>query len=507
MFDISSPRTNRVSLSPTLFSQTMSACPSSNLSKALPPLSPMPRASSHNSIASIKIKRKKSPPPPPPPPRFSSLLIPPAPLDLCNARSTLATFAPKPIIITPEKILRSHPHHNNYNIYENGNNFTEDEDEDGGNDNSKLMTSILLTPNKPSQPPNSNSNYPIPPNTSSSSSIQVQNNNFASMIGRFWDKVTGCSPEKERQAFLRDNDDDSANDNNHFYDDIDSRATDDRYSLGRGFYDDVGSEDTVFSALVRRKSMPNPKRRNVPLSPNHNHNLKKKLQTRAQPKSIFFHPLPGESHSVSARLEEDENTRDGSREMATDIMATSTTKLTLFHPFRFDWLAFFVSLVLQLKMRLASLGAENQNHLYFLNQNNFDRTRIMSSATSPLLYVALTVPGPFRIRKLKKGEKNCKNGKPPVEFMVVAILKCGESEFKRHETWWRYSELRSRMKMKTKANKPKSFPSRSPISSLLTNDDSFIRKRRVKLNEYMMNNLGDNISVFFEDGSEVRTTF
>ncbi|GMI50558.1 hypothetical protein ScalyP_jg4252 [Parmales sp. scaly parma] len=262
------------------------------------------------------------------------------------------------------------------------------------------------------------------------------------MIGRFWDKVTGCSPEKERQAFLRDNDDDSANDNNHFYDDIDSRATDDRYSLGRGFYDDVGSEDTVFSALVRRKSMPNPKRRNVPLSPNHNHNLKKKLQTRAQPKSIFFHPLP-----------------------------------------------------------------ENQNHLYFLNQNNFDRTRIMSSATSPLLYVALTVPGPFRIRKLKKGEKNCKNGKPPVEFMVVAILKCGESEFKRHETWWRYSELRSRMKMKTKANKPKSFPSRSPISSLLTNDDSFIRKRRVKLNEYMMNNLGDNISVFFEDGSEVRTTF
>ena len=33
----------------------------------------------------------------------------------------------------------------------------------------------------------------------------------------------------------------------------------------------------------------------------------------------------GEFHSVSARLEEDEHTRDGSREIAIDIMATSTT--------------------------------------------------------------------------------------------------------------------------------------------------------------------------------------
>jgi len=33
----------------------------------------------------------------------------------------------------------------------------------------------------------------------------------------------------------------------------------------------------------------------------------------------------GESHSVSARLDEDENTREESREMATYLMATSTT--------------------------------------------------------------------------------------------------------------------------------------------------------------------------------------
>jgi len=36
-----------------------------------------------------------------------------------------------------------------------------------------------------------------------------------------------------------------------------------------------------------------------------------------------------------ASFEEDENTRDESREMATDIMATSTTELTLFHSIRF----------------------------------------------------------------------------------------------------------------------------------------------------------------------------
>ena len=35
-----------------------------------------------------------------------------------------------------------------------------------------------------------------------------------------------------------------------------------------------------------------------------------------------------------ASLDENEHTRDVSREMATDIMATSTTKLTLFHPIR-----------------------------------------------------------------------------------------------------------------------------------------------------------------------------
>ena len=36
-----------------------------------------------------------------------------------------------------------------------------------------------------------------------------------------------------------------------------------------------------------------------------------------------------------ASLLEDEHTRDGSREMAADIMATSTAELTLFHSIRF----------------------------------------------------------------------------------------------------------------------------------------------------------------------------
>ena len=53
-------------------------------------------------------------------------------------------------------------------------------------------------------------------------------------------------------------------------------------------------------------------------------------------------------------LDEDENTRDESREMAADIMATSTTKLTLFHSIRLARLARFARA--PLKMRLASLG-------------------------------------------------------------------------------------------------------------------------------------------------------
>jgi len=51
-------------------------------------------------------------------------------------------------------------------------------------------------------------------------------------------------------------------------------------------------------------------------------------------------------------MKEDEHTRDGSREMATDIMATSTTKLTLFH-----------SILLTrslLNMRLASLRSGSE---------------------------------------------------------------------------------------------------------------------------------------------------
>jgi len=49
------------------------------------------------------------------------------------------------------------------------------------------------------------------------------------------------------------------------------------------------------------------------------------------------------------------HTRDESREMATDIMATSTTKLTLFT--QFFWLAFIRFALASLKMHLSSLGA------------------------------------------------------------------------------------------------------------------------------------------------------
>ena len=42
----------------------------------------------------------------------------------------------------------------------------------------------------------------------------------------------------------------------------------------------------------------------------------------------------GGERAKRASLDEEENTRDESREMATYIMATSTTKLTLFHSIR-----------------------------------------------------------------------------------------------------------------------------------------------------------------------------
>jgi len=56
-----------------------------------------------------------------------------------------------------------------------------------------------------------------------------------------------------------------------------------------------------------------------------------------------------------ASLDEDENTRDESREIVTDIMATSTTKLTLFHSFLSTRLTRFA--LTSLKMHFASLGA------------------------------------------------------------------------------------------------------------------------------------------------------
>ncbi len=55
-----------------------------------------------------------------------------------------------------------------------------------------------------------------------------------------------------------------------------------------------------------------------------------------------------------ASLDEDEHTRDESREMATDIMATSTTKLT--HPIRLARLVRFARP--SLKMRLACTAQE-----------------------------------------------------------------------------------------------------------------------------------------------------
>jgi thiol-disulfide isomerase/thioredoxin len=58
----------------------------------------------------------------------------------------------------------------------------------------------------------------------------------------------------------------------------------------------------------------------------------------------------GESHSVSARLLEDEHTRDEVRELATDIMATSICKLT-------HWFGSFRSCFIQNAHNLASLGA------------------------------------------------------------------------------------------------------------------------------------------------------
>ena len=61
-----------------------------------------------------------------------------------------------------------------------------------------------------------------------------------------------------------------------------------------------------------------------------------------------------------ASLLEDEHTRDGSREMATDIMATSTTKLTIIHSIRIRLARSACFARPSLKMRTISLrSAQN----------------------------------------------------------------------------------------------------------------------------------------------------
>mgnify|MGYP006086775443 CR=1 FL=1 len=67
-----------------------------------------------------------------------------------------------------------------------------------------------------------------------------------------------------------------------------------------------------------------------------------------------FCPEGERAKRSKASLEEDEHTRDGSREMAADIMATSTTKLTLFHSIRLARSVCF-ALPSLLKMRTISL--------------------------------------------------------------------------------------------------------------------------------------------------------
>ena len=65
--------------------------------------------------------------------------------------------------------------------------------------------------------------------------------------------------------------------------------------------------------------------------------------------------------SERASLEEDENTRDGYREMAADIMATSTTKLTLFHSIRLA--RSFPRCSIKNAHNLASLGVERHQRV------------------------------------------------------------------------------------------------------------------------------------------------
>ena len=73
-----------------------------------------------------------------------------------------------------------------------------------------------------------------------------------------------------------------------------------------------------------------------------------------------------------------EDTRDGSRKIATDIMATSTTKLTLFHPFR---LAHFTRFARpSLKMCLASLrSAQSHDFQIWLADENMSSDLITKS--------------------------------------------------------------------------------------------------------------------------------
>jgi len=64
---------------------------------------------------------------------------------------------------------------------------------------------------------------------------------------------------------------------------------------------------------------------------------------REDEKAIQFYNRCEAKRAKRACFDKDEHTRDKSREMATSIMATSTTKLTLFHSNLFDSLHSFCS--------------------------------------------------------------------------------------------------------------------------------------------------------------------
>ena len=66
-------------------------------------------------------------------------------------------------------------------------------------------------------------------------------------------------------------------------------------------------------------------------------------------------------NSFSARLDEDKNSRDESREIATDIMAATTTETNPFNSF--DSLHSFCSCFINMHLAPSSLGAENHRPL------------------------------------------------------------------------------------------------------------------------------------------------